>query len=70
MKIATIKNLSKQGYALQTFKDRFTWVDADFSVGDCHLDDETSKLINRDIQIVVEKHIQLLETRIKTEAGK
>lgn len=68
MNTSKIQTLSKQCCALQTFKDRCTWNDANFSVGDCLLDADTSKLINLGIREVVKEHIRQLTREIKKEA--
>lgn len=72
MNTAKIQKLSKQCCALQTFRDRCTWADADFSVGstNCSLDQETSALINTEVRITCDKHIKLLQEIIKAEAIK
>ena len=70
MNAAKIKKLSKQCCDLQTFKDRCTWADSDFSVGDCVLDTDTSQLIDMGIRAIVQKQIESLKEKIKTEATK
>lgn len=69
MNVSKIQKLSKQCCALTTFKDRCTWADADFSVGDCLLDSDTSARINLDIRTAVAVEIGRLEKEIKEAIG-
>ncbi len=69
MNVSKIKELSKQCCALRTFLDRCTWNEADFTVGNCGLDEFSSARINCGIREVVRKEIQKLETEIKEAVG-
>ena len=69
MNVSKIQKLSEQCRALQIFKDRCTWESADFSVGDCSLDDDTSKRVNSDIQMVIGTEIGKIQVEIKKEVG-
>ena len=69
MNVSKIQKLSKECYDLETFKDRCTWACADFSVGDCHLDEDTSRRINSSIQEVIKAEIEKLQTEITKAVG-
>ena len=69
MNVSKIQKLSKQCCALQTFKDRCSWNDADISVGSCNLDSGTSNLINSGIREVVQEEIMKLRAEIKQAVG-
>ena len=69
MNVSKIQKLSKQCCALQTFKDRCTWALADFSVGDCTLDEDTSRRVNSGIQEAIKAEIEELQTEITKAVG-
>lgn len=69
MNASKIQKLSKQCCDLKTFKDRCTWNAADFAVGECLLDSDTSKLINFGIREVIGAEIERLQTEIIKAVG-
>ena len=69
MNVTKIQKLSKQCCALQTFKDRCTWNEADFAVGACLLDSDSSARINSGIREVVRIEIEKIQAEITKAVG-
>lgn len=69
MNVAKIQKLSKQCCDLQTFKDRCTWNDVDFTVGTCRLNSDASARIKPGILEVVRVEIEKLRAEITKAVG-
>lgn len=69
MNVSKIQKLSRECCALQTFINRCTWSDADFAVGDCLLDSDTSARINPSIRGVVKAEIKKIQIEITEAVG-
>ena len=64
MNVKKIQELSKQCCALEIFKDRCTWNEANFAVREYLLDDAASARIKTGIRAVVEAAIEKLQAEI------
>lgn len=69
MNISKIQELSKQCCALVKFKDRCTWNEANFTVGDFLLSGDASARINTGIRAVVGAEIEKLQNEITEAVG-
>ncbi len=69
MNVSKIQELSKQCCALQTFKDRCTWNDADFTVGTCRLSSDATARIKPGVLGVVGVEIKKLQAEITKAVG-